>query len=82
MKYQKFIVKVPGHLKDHQFCRPSSKYGLCSYLSLCPCLSLCLCPQLEREQEQQQQENLRAPEFVKVRENLRRTSFHADEKEV
>uniref|UniRef100_A0A3B5MFN2 Actin-associated protein FAM107A n=1 Tax=Xiphophorus couchianus TaxID=32473 RepID=A0A3B5MFN2_9TELE len=34
------------------------------------------------EQEQQEEENLRAPEFVKVRENLRRTSFHADEKEV
>uniref|UniRef100_A0A3B3WG09 Actin-associated protein FAM107A n=1 Tax=Poecilia mexicana TaxID=48701 RepID=A0A3B3WG09_9TELE len=38
--------------------------------------------ELERQQEQQQEENLRAPEFVKVRENLRRTSFHADEKEV
>uniref|UniRef100_A0A3B5MH96 Actin-associated protein FAM107A n=1 Tax=Xiphophorus couchianus TaxID=32473 RepID=A0A3B5MH96_9TELE len=38
--------------------------------------------ELERQQEQQEEENLRAPEFVKVRENLRRTSFHADEKEV
>ncbi|XP_047204781.1 protein FAM107B-like isoform X1 [Girardinichthys multiradiatus] len=35
--------------------------------------------ELDRQQEQQQEENLRAPEFVKVRENLRRTSFHADE---
>ncbi|XP_021166377.2 uncharacterized protein si:ch211-236d3.4 isoform X2 [Fundulus heteroclitus] len=38
--------------------------------------------ELERQQEQQQEENLRAPEFVKVRENLRRTSFQANEKEV
>ncbi|PWA13846.1 hypothetical protein CCH79_00019177 [Gambusia affinis] len=37
---------------------------------------------LEHQEEQQQEQNLRAPEFVKVRENLRRTSFHADEKEV
>ncbi|KAM4583462.1 protein FAM107B isoform 1-T1 [Fundulus diaphanus] len=38
--------------------------------------------ELERQQEQQQEENLRAPEFVKVRENLRRTSFQGNEKEV
>ncbi|KAM4588844.1 protein FAM107B isoform 2-T2 [Odontesthes bonariensis] len=35
--------------------------------------------ELERQQEQQQQENLKAPEFVKVREKLRRTSFHCEE---
>lgn len=33
------------------------------------------------ELEKQQEENLKAPEFVKVKENLRRTSFHSkDEK--
>ncbi|XP_015255865.1 PREDICTED: protein FAM107B-like [Cyprinodon variegatus] len=36
--------------------------------------------ELERQEEQQREENLKAPEFVKVRENLRRTSFQADEK--
>ncbi|XP_072237490.1 protein FAM107B isoform X1 [Leuresthes tenuis] len=35
--------------------------------------------ELEKQQEQQQQEHLRAPEFVKVREKLRRTSFHCEE---
>ncbi|KAM6927562.1 protein FAM107B [Xenentodon cancila] len=39
--------------------------------------------ELERQQEQQQEEDLKAPEFVKVRENLRRTSLHQqDEKKV
>ncbi|KAM3622286.1 uncharacterized protein V6R79_022615 [Siganus canaliculatus] len=39
--------------------------------------------ELEREQEKQQEENLRAPEFVKVKENLKRTSIHRkEEKEV
>ncbi|XP_035806001.1 protein FAM107B isoform X1 [Amphiprion ocellaris] len=37
----------------------------------------------ELEKQQQQQENLKAPEFVKVKENLRRTSFNSkEEKEV
>nr|XP_033483677.1 protein FAM107B isoform X1 [Epinephelus lanceolatus] len=37
----------------------------------------------DRQQEKLQEENLKAPEFVKVKENLRRTSFHSkDEKEV
>ncbi|XP_018543186.1 protein FAM107B isoform X2 [Lates calcarifer] len=42
------------------------------------------CPQhLEKQQEKEQEENLKAPEFVKVKENLRRTSFHSkEEKEV
>ncbi|XP_074528026.1 protein FAM107B isoform X1 [Halichoeres trimaculatus] len=39
--------------------------------------------EMEKEQEKEQQENLKAPEFVKVKENLRRTSFHGkEEKEV
>ncbi|XP_026162487.1 protein FAM107B isoform X2 [Mastacembelus armatus] len=39
--------------------------------------------ELEKQQEKEQEENLKAPEFVKVKENLRRTSFHTkDEKEV
>nr|XP_015813836.2 protein FAM107B isoform X2 [Nothobranchius furzeri] len=31
------------------------------------------------EMEKQQEDNLKAPEFIKVRENLRRTSFHSEE---
>ncbi|XP_042262694.1 protein FAM107B isoform X2 [Thunnus albacares] len=39
--------------------------------------------ELEKQHELQQEENLKAPEFVKVKENLRRTSFQSkDEKEV
>lgn len=39
--------------------------------------------ELEKQQEKEQEENLKAPEFVKVRENLRRTSFLSkEEKEV
>ncbi|XP_030274499.1 protein FAM107B isoform X2 [Sparus aurata] len=39
--------------------------------------------ELDRQQEKEQEDNLRAPEFVKVKENLRRTSIHSrDEKEV
>ncbi|XP_018543188.1 protein FAM107B isoform X5 [Lates calcarifer] len=39
--------------------------------------------ELEKQQEKEQEENLKAPEFVKVKENLRRTSFHSkEEKEV
>ncbi|XP_041812526.1 protein FAM107B [Chelmon rostratus] len=39
--------------------------------------------ELEKQQEKEQEENLKAPEFVKVKENLRRTSFHSKgEKEV
>ncbi|CAB1314850.1 unnamed protein product [Coregonus sp. 'balchen'] len=38
---------------------------------------------LEKEQEKQEEETVKAPEFVKVKENLRRTSFHSNgEKEV
>ncbi|KAG8007227.1 hypothetical protein GBF38_008375 [Nibea albiflora] len=38
---------------------------------------------LEKQQEKQQEENLKAPEFVKVKKNLRRTSFQSkEEKEV
>lgn len=43
----------------------------------------CFVLQLEKQQEKDQEENLKAPEFVKVKENLRRTSFHStEEKEV
>ncbi|XP_023264028.1 protein FAM107B-like isoform X1 [Seriola lalandi dorsalis] len=39
--------------------------------------------ELEKQQEKEQEENLKAPEFVKVKEKLRRTSFHSkEEKEV
>ncbi|XP_034558218.1 protein FAM107B isoform X1 [Notolabrus celidotus] len=39
--------------------------------------------EMEKQQEKEQEENLKAPEFVKVKENLRRTSFHGtEEKEV
>ncbi|XP_026205672.1 protein FAM107B [Anabas testudineus] len=39
--------------------------------------------ELEKQLEMEQEENLKAPEFVKVKENLRRTSFHSkEEKEV
>lgn len=38
--------------------------------------------QLEKQLQEEHQENLRAPEFIKVKENLRRTSFQNDEKEV
>uniref|UniRef100_A0A3Q3KKN0 Actin-associated protein FAM107A n=1 Tax=Monopterus albus TaxID=43700 RepID=A0A3Q3KKN0_MONAL len=39
--------------------------------------------ELEKQQEKDQGENLKAPEFVRVKENLRRTSFHSkEEKEV
>ncbi|KAM7421795.1 hypothetical protein PAMA_010038 [Pampus argenteus] len=39
--------------------------------------------ELEKQHEQQREENLKAPEFVKVKENLRRTSFQSkDEKAV
>ncbi|XP_041747564.1 protein FAM107B isoform X2 [Coregonus clupeaformis] len=39
--------------------------------------------ELEKEQEKQEEETVKAPEFVKVKENLRRTSFHSNgEKEV
>ncbi|XP_035488019.1 protein FAM107B isoform X2 [Scophthalmus maximus] len=39
--------------------------------------------EMEKQQEKEQEENLKAPEFVKVKENLRRTSFQGkDEKEV
>ncbi|KAM6947713.1 protein FAM107B isoform 1-T1 [Lycodopsis pacificus] len=39
--------------------------------------------ELDKQQEKEQEENLKAPEFVKVKENLRRTSFHSkEEKEV
>lgn len=39
--------------------------------------------ELEKKQEKDQEETLKAPEFVKVKENLRRTSFHGKgEKEV
>lgn len=55
------------------------------FLSLnigCPCVSVFVL-QLEKQQEKEQEENLKAPEFVKVKENLRRTSFHGkEEKEV
>ncbi|XP_070700416.1 protein FAM107B isoform X2 [Pempheris klunzingeri] len=38
---------------------------------------------LEKQQEKDQEESLKAPEFVKVKEKLRRTSFHSKgEKEV
>ncbi|KAM7401496.1 hypothetical protein PAMP_016805 [Pampus punctatissimus] len=38
--------------------------------------------ELEKQHKQQREENLKAPEFVKVKENLRRTSFQSkDEKE-
>uniref|UniRef100_G3NGK3 Actin-associated protein FAM107A n=1 Tax=Gasterosteus aculeatus TaxID=69293 RepID=G3NGK3_GASAC len=36
--------------------------------------------ELDKQQEKEQEENLKAPEFVKVKENLRRTSFHKEEK--
>ncbi|XP_037831487.1 actin-associated protein FAM107A isoform X1 [Kryptolebias marmoratus] len=35
--------------------------------------------ELEQQQQQQQKENLKAPEFIKVREKLRRTSVHCEE---
>ncbi|XP_029908455.1 protein FAM107B [Myripristis murdjan] len=39
--------------------------------------------ELEKKQEKDEEETLKAPEFVKVKENLRRTSFHGKgEKEV
>ncbi|XP_045885511.1 protein FAM107B-like [Micropterus dolomieu] len=39
--------------------------------------------ELEKELEKEQEENLKAPEFVKVKEKLRRTSLHSkEEKEV
>ncbi|XP_075996693.1 protein FAM107B-like, partial [Genypterus blacodes] len=39
--------------------------------------------ELEKQQEEQQQQKLRAPEFIKVKDNLRRTSTHRkDQKEV
>ncbi|XP_020510874.1 protein FAM107B isoform X2 [Labrus bergylta] len=39
--------------------------------------------EMEKQQEKEQEENMKAPEFVKVKENLRRTSFQGkDEKEV
>lgn len=39
--------------------------------------------ELDKQQEKEQEENLKAPEFVKVKENLRRTSFTSkEEKEV
>ncbi|KAM6981173.1 LOW QUALITY PROTEIN: protein FAM107B [Aplochiton taeniatus] len=39
--------------------------------------------ELEKEQETEEENNTRAPEFVKSRRNLRRTSFHGkEEKEV
>ncbi|XP_041835966.1 protein FAM107B isoform X2 [Melanotaenia boesemani] len=39
--------------------------------------------ELEKQQEQQQEDDMRAPEFVKVKEKLRRTSYHSkEEKEV
>ncbi|XP_056885607.1 protein FAM107B-like [Takifugu flavidus] len=37
--------------------------------------------ELEKQLQEEQQENLRAPEFIKVKENLRRTSFQNDQKE-
>lgn len=36
--------------------------------------------QIEKQLQEEQQEKLRAPEFIKVKENLRRTSFQNDEK--
>ncbi|KAM8913381.1 protein FAM107B isoform 2-T2 [Spinachia spinachia] len=38
--------------------------------------------ELDKQQEKEQEGHLKAPEFVKVKENLRRTSFHKEEKEV
>ncbi|KAM7006359.1 protein FAM107B isoform 1-T1 [Tautogolabrus adspersus] len=39
--------------------------------------------EIEKQQEKEQEENMKAPEFVKVKENLRRTSFQGkEEKEV
>ncbi|XP_047438017.1 protein FAM107B-like [Mugil cephalus] len=37
--------------------------------------------ELERQQQQEDEDNLKAPEFVKVKEKLRRTSFHSKEQE-
>ncbi|XP_060926362.1 protein FAM107B [Limanda limanda] len=39
--------------------------------------------EMEKQEQTQQEENLKAPEFVKVKENLRRTSFPSkDERDV
>ncbi|XP_068450223.1 protein FAM107B isoform X2 [Clinocottus analis] len=38
--------------------------------------------ELDKQQEKEQEEDLKAPEFVKVKENLRRTSFHSKEEKV
>ncbi|XP_069371046.1 protein FAM107B-like isoform X2 [Paralichthys olivaceus] len=39
--------------------------------------------EMEKQEQKQQEENLKAPEFVKVKENLRRTSFQSkDERDV
>ncbi|XP_078105635.1 protein FAM107B isoform X1 [Sander vitreus] len=38
--------------------------------------------EMDKEQQKQREENLKAPEFVKVKKNLRRTSFPKEEKEV
>ncbi|CAF93084.1 unnamed protein product, partial [Tetraodon nigroviridis] len=38
--------------------------------------------ELEKQQQEEKQEKRGAPEFIKVKENLRRTSVQNDEKEV
>ncbi|KAL3059401.1 hypothetical protein OYC64_011342 [Pagothenia borchgrevinki] len=38
--------------------------------------------QLDRQQQREQDDSMKAPEFVKVKENLRRTSFQKEEKDV
>ncbi|KAK5873183.1 hypothetical protein PBY51_013817 [Eleginops maclovinus] len=38
--------------------------------------------ELDRQQQKEQEDTLKAPEFIKVKENLRRTSFQKEEKEV
>ncbi|KAK1900973.1 Protein FAM107B [Dissostichus eleginoides] len=38
--------------------------------------------ELDRQQQRGQDDSMKAPEFVKVKENLRRTSFQKEEKDV
>lgn len=53
-----------------------------SHFRLGTFLFSCFFLQLDEQLQKEQQEEMRAPEFIKVKENLRRTSLPNDEKEV
>lgn len=83
-----FVYQGSYHTKPSVFmyilfsCKPPTKY--LTFICLFFLSVFCVCVlQLEKEQARLEESNCSAPEFIKVKENLRRTSFTSSgEKEV